>query len=501
MIFVTLFVFTLGGCSALYKHFGWNSDTRNPAGLKAVVANDDSLQAMLKDAFRGLENGEYVDHHVHVVGLAHHKDNFHQEVIYSRNPEKKTLTCGDNGSDMANELNQYWLFINKKRFTVSKPYRWFQTKVLMQSSGIDTNIDDNESKTKANMQYAEQLYQMVKHFRPDETKNETKDPGTFILLPLDAYYKKDKSIDWVNTDIYIPNEYVLRLAKCLNNRYKTERNKDHEPFEAAISLHPYQKDVLEKLKDSRDEGVRYVKWLPNTMNIDPGHKDSIAFYQKMKELGMVLISHSGHEEATVALKENQKYGNPFLFDKAIASGMNLIMAHSGYRGFHKSSGKKSPNTEAFQSIYDGSQNVYGGLSAVFFFKSKTQIGVEDDEFVRDQYCINKKDSNGQSYDYMKEEDCLLKENVEWIFERESKNPGKTRFVNGSDYPLPISNYVNPVKTLYKYGFITGQQSHHLETIYQYNPLLFDFLLKRIAIHPENKNRLPLHYFKSLPGLN
>jgi len=50
-------------------------------------------------------------------------------------------------------------------------------------------------------------------------------------------------------------------------------------------------------------------------------------------------------------------------------------------------------------------------------------------------------------------------------------------VNGSDYPLPAINIVVHTKKLVKMGFITSKERKILNEIYDYNPLLFDMLLK------------------------
>ena len=41
------------------------------------------------------------------------------------------------------------------------------------------------------------------------------------------------------------------------------------------------------------------------------------------------------------------------------------------------------------------------------------------------------------------------------------------------------------------GFITSEERSALNEIYDFNPLLFDFVLKRTMRHPETKQKLPL----------
>jgi mannonate dehydratase len=51
-----------------------------------------------------------------------------------------------------------------------------------------------------------------------------------------------------------------------------------------------------------------------------------------------------------------------------------------------------------------------------------------------------------------------------------------RLVNGSDYPLPAVNIVIQLRKLK--SFLTESEIISLKEIYEYNPILFDFVLKR-----------------------
>ncbi|HXQ74013.1 MAG TPA: hypothetical protein VN844_26150, partial [Pyrinomonadaceae bacterium] len=78
-----------------------------------------------------------------------------------------------------------------------------------------------------------------------------------------------------------------------------------------------------------------------------------------------------------------------------------------------------------------------------------------------------------------------------ILEREDLHE---RIVNGSDYPLPAVNVLIRTRPLVKQGYITAKESNSLKEIYQYNPLLFDFVLKRTVKLPGTNRRLPASVF-------
>ena len=71
-----------------------------------------------------------------------------------------------------------------------------------------------------------------------------------------------------------------------------------------------------------------------------------------------------------------------------------------------------------------------------------------------------------------------------------------RLVNGSDYPLPAVNVVIRTGDLKEAGFITDVERDSLNKIYRYNPLLFDFVLKRTVRHPQSGRRFHPRVFTS-----
>ena len=65
-----------------------------------------------------------------------------------------------------------------------------------------------------------------------------------------------------------------------------------------ISVHPYRTDAVEVLARYARQGVRFVKWLPNVMNIDPANMEkNRGFYEAMARLDMTLITHTGRESS------------------------------------------------------------------------------------------------------------------------------------------------------------------------------------------------------------
>jgi mannonate dehydratase len=90
------------------------------------------------------------------------------------------------------------------------------------------------------------------------------------------------------------------------------------------------------------------------------------------------------------------------------------------------------------------------------------------------------------------------EKLQTILEREDLHE---RIVNGSDYPLPAVNILIRTRPLVKQGYLNNSEGKCLKEIYDYNPLLFDFVLKRSLKHPQTGKRLPAAVFMSNPALS
>ena len=74
-----------------------------------------------------------------------------------------------------------------------------------------------------------------------------------------------------------------------------------------------------------------------------------------------------------------------------------------------------------------------------------------------------------------------------------------RLVNGSDYPLVGASILTSPSLLYMKGFITNQERGILSEIYNFNPLLYDCVLK-MALRGPNGERFPKEMFLMNPLL-
>lgn len=359
---------------------------------------------LVKRAFDDVDPKRLVDHHVHVAGL------------------------GAGGT-----------FVNRKMRTWAHPFHRLKFKVYMSSAGA-TDED------RADAQLVERLASLVSHIR---------NHGKHRLLGFDKHYRSDGSVNLEKTEFYVPNEYVFELAE----RYP-------DLFVPNISVNPYRPDAISELEKWAGRGARIVKWLPNAMGIDPSDPKCDPFYQKMKELELILLSHGGEEKAVEA-EEDQKLGNPLLLRRALDHGVKVVVAHCAGLGTNEDLDSKDrkqvDNFDLFLRLMDEKRYeglVFGEISAMTQFN---RVGKP----------------------------------LHTILAREDLHE---RLVNGSDYPLPAVNILIRTRPLVKLGFLTESEGESLKEVYDYNPLLFDFVLKRALKLPGTSKSLPSSIFMTNAAL-
>lgn len=317
-------------------------------------------------------------------------------------------------------------YIHPGMLSIMSPTRYFKFLVYKNAAGIINQKN-------ADSEYLQRLNFLIKQL-PYKAK--------FALMAFDKHYKKDGSVDENHTEFYVENEYMYSVY---------QQNPQH--FIPVISVHPYRKDAVEQLNFWSSKGVRFIKWLPNAMGIDPANQAIKDYYQQVKKNDMVIITHTGHE-AAVEAESYQALGNPLLFRFPLDLGVKIVMAHCATSGSYED--LDNPGTEqksAFdlflrlmnESRYNG--QLYGELSAV------TQFNRFPGHLAR---LIEKKELH-------------------------------SRLINGSDYPLPAINFIVHLRPMVKAGLLSDQEAILLKEIYQNNPLLFDFVLKRTVRHPVKGN--------------
>ncbi|WP_243287063.1 amidohydrolase family protein [Geothrix terrae] len=277
-------------------------------------------------------------------------------------------------------------------------------------------------------------------------------PVRIHLLAMDRAYHADGTPDPARTEFHVPNAYVLEAAATYP-----------DVFIPVASIHPARLDALQELEACAAKGVRMLKWLPNAQAIDPADPRYDAFYRRMKELGVVLLTHAGEEKA-VAVKGAQALGNPLRLRRPLDLGVTVIVAHCASLGRNEDldhPGKTAANFDLFLRLMDEPKyqgRLFGDLSAI------TQVN----RLPRPLRTLLARDLDG-------------------------------RLLNGSDYPLPGVDLVVWTRGLVQLKLITAAERKALNEIWKANPLLFDFVLKRTLRDPRTGRQFAASIFQRDPA--
>ena len=135
-----------------------------------------------------------------------------------------------------------------------------------------------------------------------------------ILAQDEAYHDNGEVIPDAGS-FYVPNEYVLDLAR----RYPE--------FLPAVSIHPARPDAREELERSLAGGAVMLKCLPNCQNIDWNDPRYTRFLERMAEAGLILLAHTGSERTLPVLAP--RLASPRVLTRALEIGVTCIAAHCG----------------------------------------------------------------------------------------------------------------------------------------------------------------------------
>ncbi|MEE9494585.1 MAG: amidohydrolase family protein [Gammaproteobacteria bacterium] len=167
-----------------------------------------------------------------------------------------------------------------------------------------------------------------------------------IILAMDGVIDINGKLDKARTQVYIPNDFVA------------EQTAKYSELFFGASINPYRKDALERLEKVKRQGAKLIKWIPNIQHIDPADRKIIPFYQKMKALGLPLLSHAGQERSFGSA--NDAYGDPARLDLPLSLGVIVIAAHMATTG----ETDDEMNDQRLLPLLDTYPNLYSEISSL-----------------------------------------------------------------------------------------------------------------------------------------
>ena len=360
-----------------------------PGTVRGVEELSEEARRLVETAFAGLDRARVWDAHVHLAGL------------------------GEGGSGC---------WVNPKMRSHRHPIDRLRFEAYFAAAGI-------EDAAKADEQFLARLLELQRHANP---------AGRMVMLAFDWRVGEEGEEDRAHSTFHVPNEVVATIAKAQG------------PVEFCASVHPYRKDALARLEGVREAGALAIKWLPNAMGIDPLSPRCDAYYEKLVELGLVLITDAGLERAVHAT-EDQELGNPLRVRRALDHGVRVVLAHCSSLG-----------TSRDLDIADGSEGADGSEAESF------------DLFLRLMGEKQYEENLWADISAMAQVNRCGRPLREMILARELH----PRLINGSDYPLPAIDPLIWLRLLEHRGYLEAEERAPLRELFEANPLLFDLVLKR-----------------------
>lgn len=385
-----------GACIALRSLGAASSRPAADFGAQASPA----ARELARRAFEGLDPARILDHHAHLAGI------------------------GTDGSGCG---------VDERVFSWLHPKKRVQFLFYLDAAGV-------RERAHADREMVQRLSELCAR---------SPVPLRCALLAFDHACGPDGSLDAEHSELYVPNEWTARIAA-----------EDPAHFLAACSVHPHRPDALAELARCAARGQKLVKWLPNSMGIDPADPRCDAFYAALVAHGMTLLVHTGEEQA-VDGGAAQQYGNPLRLRRALERGVRVIAAHCGSLG--EGEDLDRPGHQA-QSNFDlwlrlmGETHpgeLWGDISAVSFRNRDERV-------------------------------------LRTLLERTDLH---ARLLYGSDWPLPALRVLVGSARLEELGFLTHAERLALDEIYDFNPLLADFALKR-TLHGAHGERFAERVFQA-----
>jgi hypothetical protein len=169
--------------------------------------------------------------------------------------------------------------------------------------------------------------------------------GAALILAHDEVYDDSgHKLEGVGS-FYVPNEYVLRLAR------------ENPEFIPAVSIHPARPDALDELERCLAGGAAAMKCLPNCHNIDCNNPNYRKFWERMAAAGLPLLAHTGGEHTVPVV--NPAFADPSVLRLPLECGVKVVAAHCATK-----SGLTDP--EYFFELlkmFERYPNLYGDVSA------------------------------------------------------------------------------------------------------------------------------------------
>ena len=262
----------------------------------------------------------------------------------------------------------------------------------------------------------------------------------WLLFAFEQAHDDSGAPDADASTFHVPDRYAAKVA-----------GEHAQRLAWVASIHPYAADALPRLEGAIAQGALAIKWLPSAMNIDLRDPRCRPFYERLAASRVPLIVHCGEEKAAPGADRGE-LGNPLHARVPLEAGVRVVIAHCASLGHALDIDKPSaPRIAAF--------DLFARLMSERAFESLLLGDISAAFQVNRSIALQRQ----------------IVERGDW----------HNRLLHGSDHPLPGLMPLYRTKRLVDAGLLDANAAPVLDQIRAYNPLLFDFVLKR---HLRSGNR-------------
>lgn len=167
-----------------------------------------------------------------------------------------------------------------------------------------------------------------------------------VILALDGVVDDRGHLDRARTQVYVPGDFLERELPAFENLLY------------GASINPHRADALQRLERAKAHGAVLVKWIPGIMNIDPSDPSIVAFYERLRDLDLPLLTHAGQERSFG--ESNDDLGDPLRLRLALEHGVTVIVAHLASTGIIEG----QDNFDRLLPMFAEYDNLYADISAL-----------------------------------------------------------------------------------------------------------------------------------------
>jgi predicted TIM-barrel fold metal-dependent hydrolase len=167
-----------------------------------------------------------------------------------------------------------------------------------------------------------------------------------VVQGMEAVYDARGQLDRRRTAIHIPNEYTYRVCR------------EHPGLVPAAAISPARADWQRELELAAENRAACVKLNPCVGGTDPADRRWLPFYRRMRELGLVLMCHTGPERAVPV--HGPRSCSPAALELPLSEGLTVIASHAGTGTPFEGRGR----FDAMVGLMERWENFYADTSAV-----------------------------------------------------------------------------------------------------------------------------------------